>query len=249
MRAFETNDWILLNSIIYKIYTVNSLDEMRNQFLEQIRMLIGFDAADFCLASVDGSNKLISPVLFNCDDDMSAIYDESNYCREILYSGKTLIYRDTDITPDKMGEGTDSYKKVYQSNNWQYSLHMVLAFNKEFVGVISFYRTIGKEDFTNDDIFILDLLKEHMAYRLYKNKKSGNLISEKLTVTAAVNKHNLTKREHTILKFLMDGKSNMEICDELMITENTLKKHILNIYRKLGIKNRVSLFKMIKEEE
>ena len=39
------------------------------------------------------------------------------------------------------------------------------------------------------------------------------------------------------------------ICDELVITPNTLKKHILNIYRKLGIKNRVQLFKMVREFE
>ena len=46
----------------------------------------------------------------------------------------------------------------------------------------------------------------------------------------------------------MAGEENAVICTELMITANTLKKHILNIYRKLGIKNRVQLFKMIKEK-
>ena len=100
-----------------------------------------------------------------------------------------------------------------------------------------------------DDIFILDLLKDHLAYRLYQHKKSGDLLGDKLTVTAAVEKYNLTRREQTILKELMEGRDNAEICDKLAITENTLKKHILNIYRKLGINNRVSLFKMIKEKE
>ena len=47
----------------------------------------------------------------------------------------------------------------------------------------------------------------------------------------------------------MDGKDNPYICEELMITDNTLKKHVLNIYRKLGVNNRVGLFKMIKEQE
>jgi len=35
----------------------------------------------------------------------------------------------------------------------------------------------------------------------------------------------------------------------LSISVNTLKKHILNIYRKLGIRNRVQMFKLIKEKE
>ena len=62
-------------------------------------------------------------------------------------------------------------------------------------------------------------------------------------------KYHLTKRENTILSLLMKGKDNNEISGELVISVNTLKKHILNIYRKLDINHRVQLFKMIKEKE
>ena len=249
MRQLETNDWILLNSIIYKIYTMNNINDMRTEFLEQIKLLIDFDSADFHLASPDGDNKLIAPVLYNCEEDLSSAYDELDCSRGILYSGKTLIYRESDIMEDETRIATDYYNKVYRPNNWHYSLQMVLARKKEFVGVVTFYRTIGKDDFIYDDIFILDLLKDHLAFRLYQQKKSGDLLGEKLTVSGAVAKYNLTRREETILRMLMAGRENLGICEELVITENTLKKHILNIYRKLGIKNRVSLFKMVKEKE
>lgn len=249
MRALDTNDWMLLNSIIYKIYTTSSIDEMRTQFLEQMRMFIDFDSADFLLASPDGANKLVSPILFNCEEDMSIAYDEIDYSRGILYSGKTLIYRETDIIDDAKRVETDYYTKVYKTNKWHYSLQMVLARKKEFVGVVTFYRTIGKDDFLYDDIFILDLLKDHMAFRLYQQKKSGDLIGEKLSVSAATEKFSLTRREETILKLLLEGRDNATICDSLVISENTLKKHILNLYRKLGINNRVGLFKMIREKE
>ena len=73
--------------------------------------------------------------------------------------------------------------------------------------------------------------------------------AEKLTITEVTEKYELTKREHTILQLLMQGKDNHTICEELSISVNTLKKHILNIYRKLGIRNRVQMFKMIKEKE
>ena len=65
MRTLETNDWILLNNIIYKIYTVSDITEMREQFLDQMKMLIDYDSADFHLASPDGENRLVSPVLYN----------------------------------------------------------------------------------------------------------------------------------------------------------------------------------------
>lgn len=249
MRTLETNDWILLNSIIYKIYTMENFNQMRQQFLEQIKMLIDFDSADFYLASSNGEEKLAMPVFYNCEEDLSELYDNIDYSRGILYSGKSLIYRETDIISDEARVETEYYKKVYKPNNWHYSLQMILARDKQFVGVVTFYRTIGKDNFQYDDIFLLDMLKDHLAFRLYQQKKSGDLLEEKLTVTAATEKYELTRREQTILQLLMAGKLNLEICDELTITENTLKKHILNIYRKLGIKNRVQMFKMIKEKE
>ena len=249
MRNLETNDWILLNSIIYKIHTMENMTQMRTQLLEQIRMLVDFDSADFYLASLDGEQKLTSPVLYNCEEDLSEVYDDIDYSRGILYSGKSLIYRETDIISDDKRVETEYYKKVYKPNNWHYSLQMIMGREKEFVGVITFYRTLGKDNFQYDDIFILDMLKDHLAFRLYKYKKSGDLAEEKLTVSAAVEKFGLTRREHTILKMLMEGKDNHEISTDLTITENTLKKHILNIYRKLGIKKRVQMFKLIKEKE
>ena len=49
----------------------------------------------------------------------------------------------------------------------------------------------------------------------------------------------------------MEGQGNRQISETLVITENTVKKHILNIYRKLGVRSRVQLFKKIQgmEEE
>ena len=43
MKTLETNDWLVMNSIIYKIYTTGDFDAMRTQFLEQIKTVIDFD--------------------------------------------------------------------------------------------------------------------------------------------------------------------------------------------------------------
>ena len=249
MRTLETNDWILLNSIIYKIYTTESMREMREQFLEQIRMLVDFDSADFYLPSRDGSRSLTAPITFNCDQDNSQLYEMLDYSRGIMYSGKSLIYRETDIMSDEKREETEYYKKVYRPNNWHYSLQMILARDRVFVGVITLYRCIGKDNFQYDDIFLLDMLKDHLAYRLHQDMKNGSPLEEKLTVTQACEKYELTHQEHNILKMLMAGENNDQICGELTISVNTHKKHILNIYRKLGIRNRVQMFKMIREKE
>lgn len=249
MRGLETNDWIILNSIIYKIYTTESFNEMRRQFLDQMKMAMDFDSADFYLAAGDGSRRLSDPVTFNCDEDLSQTFDEQDYSRGIMYSGKSIVYRETDIISDEARVQTEYYRHVYRPNNWHFSLQMIIAREKRFLGVVTFYRTIGKDNFQYDDIFMLDMLKDHLAFRLYQNMRDGGPMEEKLTVSAAAERYELTKRENVILKLLMNGRDNGEICGELTISINTLKKHILNIYRKLGIKNRVQMFKMIKERE
>jgi DNA-binding NarL/FixJ family response regulator len=48
----------------------------------------------------------------------------------------------------------------------------------------------------------------------------------------------LTDREITIVKALARGLSNHAIAAELWVTEQTVKFHLTNVYRKLGVRNR-----------
>jgi DNA-binding NarL/FixJ family response regulator len=48
----------------------------------------------------------------------------------------------------------------------------------------------------------------------------------------------LTERELSILKAVAQGLSNAAIGKELWVTEQTVKFHLTNIYRKLGVANR-----------
>lgn len=49
---------------------------------------------------------------------------------------------------------------------------------------------------------------------------------------------NLTKRELQIFKRLLKGASNLDISEELFISESTVKTHIYNIYKKLEVTSR-----------
>ena len=51
----------------------------------------------------------------------------------------------------------------------------------------------------------------------------------------------LSKRESDILKLAAKGKSNCEIGDCLYISVHTVKAHLIEIYRKFKVHNRVQL--------
>lgn len=49
----------------------------------------------------------------------------------------------------------------------------------------------------------------------------------------------LTQREKEILSFLIEGYSNKEIAEKLIISIHTVKAHIESIYRKFEVHNKV----------
>ena len=84
MKTLETNDWIILNTIIYKVYTMEDFDEMRKELLEQLKLLVDFDSADFYLASAEDEKKLAAAVT---EDDKKLLWSGVRHMRRKIQSG------------------------------------------------------------------------------------------------------------------------------------------------------------------
>jgi DNA-binding NarL/FixJ family response regulator len=92
-----------------------------------------------------------------------------------------------------------------------------------------------------------------LMVRAIKALLSGDVwIPRRILMNAAVQSHSspqhsttengagiLTRRETEILALICVGKSNDEIGEQLFISTNTVKTHIYNIYRKIGVPNRM----------
>ncbi len=59
----------------------------------------------------------------------------------------------------------------------------------------------------------------------------------------------LSEKEIAILQHLAEGKSNRLIAQELFISEQTVKFHLRNIYRKLGINSRTEAMRFAYEHD
>lgn len=89
-------------------------------------------------------------------------------------------------------------------------------------------------------IYLVFLVKRRFLAKTGANGSAGADVLSKYGVTA---------REAEIAALILKGSSNMEIHEALHISMATVKTHILNLYRKLGVKNRVQLVNRIRQAE
>lgn len=251
MKHLDTGDWLAMNGMIYRIHATEDEREMRRDFLEQLKMLIDFDAADFYLSSDTKDTGLTDPVSlgYQRTEDSPEESEGPEGGNGLFYVGRNMVYRETDVSDERERRENPYYQKVYRSRGWDYAMRIILAKDECLLGVVTLCRRAGKENFTGGDIFLAELLVDHLSFRLARERASRQQKSRKWTVTQAAEHFLLTRREEVVLRLIMAGKEREEICRELSISINTLKKHTANIYRKLGISSRVQLFKMILERE
>jgi LuxR family maltose regulon positive regulatory protein len=56
----------------------------------------------------------------------------------------------------------------------------------------------------------------------------------------------LTTREHEVLQLLLQGASNREIAQQLVLSMNTVKRHVLNICRKFNVRSRAQVIAILR---
>lgn len=57
----------------------------------------------------------------------------------------------------------------------------------------------------------------------------------------------LTKRERQILRLIKDGATNSDISDALEVSEHTVKSHLYNVYKKIGVRNRLEASNWVRD--
>jgi DNA-binding NarL/FixJ family response regulator len=68
-------------------------------------------------------------------------------------------------------------------------------------------------------------------------------------MNAVIEKYGLSQREKEIAELIFHGKNNKEIAGLLYLSPNTVKVHASNLYRKLGVINRVQAAAVLRGEE
>lgn len=74
------------------------------------------------------------------------------------------------------------------------------------------------------------------------------VVADRLMTRVRTPRSSLTPRELEVLKLVASGSSNRDIGTELMLSEATVKSHLVHIYDKLGVRSRTSAVAAAREQ-
>lgn len=103
---------------------------------------------------------------------------------------------------------------------------------------------------------IVDLYNENgvpmspnIARKMLNLFVSPNSIENQHTNESKLEMYNLSEREMSILKLLVDGKEYKEIAQIIHLSPNTIRNHIANIYKKLHVSSKAQAIKVFIENK
>lgn len=254
MAFLEENEWILLNEVAYNISFIYTVEEMQKAILNRwLPFLISYDAAVFSRLSVteDGDFKFLDTEGYNLSLQSIQMWEDQtrkdDAFRWMIYSTNRCTFAEDISQPGSRLQDSEIYRTFWEPNRLSCSAGLCIAFREEPMGFLRLYRKEGGTPFTPRDLFVLEQLRMHFAYRLAYEAKKGDSryffakgYQEKLC-----RQYGLTAREGEMLDLAVQGWSNDDISKQLSISIHTVKKHFQSIYAKMHVRNRVQMLQCL----
>ena len=246
IEKITENEWKFINEILLQIHGNDDIDSMRKELFDMLQYLVRFDYGAFFLCKEDGvTNPIgynISKEELETDTSQMEEINPLKTLRSLMMDPKHPAIRVSEyMFADKL-EDTEYYNLIWKPKRIRYSILVGIGHKGRELGSINLYRTEEKNDFSDKDLEIVNILKAHLNIRLYRENTPYRINPDESSLKVI---YGLTDRETEIVELWSRGLTDNEISERLAISKNTLKKHISNVFSKLEISSRVELLKII----
>lgn len=245
-------EWRYLLQMVSRIYCAPTYREALFTLSQQMQTLIPFDNDIFYRTSRENGRPVIAD-FYTTTSAPTAITEgflHGNYPRwsEFIMSSSSSIFRQSDLVSEDHWEKSRVYKDIWKPQNLYYGLFISVVYRDQPLLLFGMLRSKENGDFSERDIFILQLLQDCLEHKFHQLKSiQCNTYSPATAehIFARSAQYGLTKREAEIAKLICENKSSEDICEELVISIATLNKHLSNIYAKTDVKGRVQLYQLL----
>ncbi|MGE7093698.1 response regulator transcription factor [Lysinibacillus sp. NPDC048646] len=226
----------ILNAVqsLAKIQINQNLETYRYDVLNILYEKLSYKSPLFWL--VDNQKNLVNPILFNIEESTIQEYLQYFQKHDPLHPKNIkqiqAIQSITDNVSEKEYLNSDYHNLFMTKYNLRDEMAIYIQVNNIYVGVIGLLRENNELKFN-----LRDYTKLNFLVKMIENGFIFNLQSSALVIPSTP----LTNREKEIVIEIAKGKKNHEIAKQLFISENTVKKHLQNLFQKFEVRNRIEL--------
>jgi DNA-binding CsgD family transcriptional regulator len=204
--------------------------------VDQLRALLGCEWGTYC--ELDRRAKRVlavfeAPVLGDdaaSEDTFWRIVEEHPLCREHI-RGRFDALKLSDFHTRRSLRRTELYHDWFKPAGVEYELEVALPSRLEHTKTFLF--DDARRDFGERERTLLNLLQPHLV-----QLDSNAALRRRAVVAPGL--ETLTSREQEVLELVGEGLRNAEIAEALWVSPGTVRKHLENIYSKLGVHTRTA---------
>lgn len=166
---------------------------------------------------------------------------------------RAYAYRDIDIMPHRDIQRFEFYQDFMKPQKIQHAVFINMYDDDHIIGQISISRLCDRShSFSREDLFRAQVLAKLLSLSLkYRKLQERCTACDKLAMEnlrnggLAQERWCLTPKETQIVRCILQGFTNNEICTRLNISLNTVTTHIRHIFEKIDVTSRTKLIHRI----
>lgn len=233
MPTLLRRDLDALLRFVHDAGTVDREEAVVPEFVERLQELVpSAEHVSYCV--LDWKHRRIAlevdafAVARDLHDDSPywELRDQHAICDHFERTGDGRPRMMSDLLSPREWRARELYNVCYAP--LQYELDLRLPVEPRYTKTFIFRSS--RRDFTERDRLVLDLLYPHL-------QRIDQTFASQRQLTADVP---LTRREREILAWVERGNTNAQIAEALCIAPGTVKKHLDNVYAKLGVGTRTA---------
>ncbi len=254
MNNLAEREWIYLSQTLYRLYQCQTYETFCSCFFEQIKRIIPYSKSNiFQIQQRDGAFYRVNPRSAPTQESLKRTgeYVKSN-CQgssnEYIFAPWSTVFRQSDISHQDEWLRSPVYLDYWEPEDIYHGMTAVLIHDDRPAGTITLFRPRTEQNFNNREFYIMDTLKNHLAIQLYQfleptppAEGAVSVDDSKSRFYLHASQYGLTKREAEITGHLCTNMSRADICQQLFISNATLRKHIYNIYGKTNVNSHAQL--------
>jgi DNA-binding CsgD family transcriptional regulator len=148
-----------------------------------------------------------------------------------------VAVRATDVLPHEALRQTEFFNDFLMKDGLYWGVNLYAWHQGQNLGDMRIWRDRRRDNFTADEMRLLDMLQPAFVTALARAQRPGSTDAVPMNFLA----QRLTAREQDTARLVMLGMPDKEIARELGISTTTVRTHLENAFRKVGVSNRAAL--------